>query len=226
MNGLTVIATNNGFDYLEQSLESEKNFGKWPVVVVDTASNDPTFRDWAESVCKKYNVEYVRMTSPRYDFGAYTTIPQMTEFEYFDAFWFKHDSLYLKSKDFYPIIEKELLNFDMIGWHFFARWGSSFDNEEQRQWLVDNLGSDDYEYGFYGPNVAMTRNVLNKILPDIRNVVVDTKIKQQAMERGWSILAKKNKISIMFLEQYKGDVQSDAYRFFKKATHESGVPRQ
>lgn len=226
MKGLTVIATNNGWDYLENSLEAEKRFGRWPVYVVDTHSSDESFREAAWSISKKYGAEYIVLGAPRYDFGAYWLVWQLIDNHKYDAFWFKHDSLYLKSPKFYDIIEKELPNYGMIGWHFFAKWGSSFDNEEQHQWLIEKFGSDDYEYGFYGPNLAIKRETLALLRDDLDTLIVDTKMKQQAMERGWAILAKKHNLPIMFLESYKGDVKSDNYQFFKKATHAAGAPRQ
>lgn len=224
MKGLTVIATNNGFEYLEKSLEAEKKHGRWPVLVVDTHSLDPMFAPWAANLCKRFGVEFISMEKSNYDFGAYLTAYKLKKD--FDAFWFKHDSLYLKSPRFYDVIEQELPKFGMIGWHFFAKWGSSFDNEEQRIWLVNNLGSDDYDYGFYGPNLAISRKTLDALYPDLEWINVDDKIKQQAMERGWAIIAKKNKLPVLFLEHYKGDVKSDAYEFFIKATHSSGSPRK
>lgn len=225
MKGLTVVATHNGFDYLEQSLEAERQFGRWPVVVVDTCSSDPAFEEWAGNVCERFGAGYVRMDAPRYDFGAYRTVPQLEPYDEVDAYWFKHDSLYLKTPQFYDILEKELPRQGFIGWHFFARWGSSFDNEEQRRWLVEQFGTDDYDYGFYGPNIAMKRQTFIDIYEDIRNVVVDTKMKQQAMERGWAIIGKKRGLPMLFLENYKGDVQGDSYQFFRKAVHRGG-PRQ
>lgn len=225
MKGLTVIATNNGFDYLEEQLLGEKNFGRWPIVVVDTCSSMEHYSAYAKTVCGRFGVDYIRMDEPRYDFGAYKMIPQLEPYDKYDAYWFKHDSLYLKSPKFYDILEAQLPQQGFIGWHFFARWGSSFDNDEQRQWLIDQFGTDDYDYGFYGPNIAMKRQTFIDIYQDIKDVVVDTKMKQQAMERGWSIIGKKRKLPMMFLEQYKGDVQGDNYQFFRKAVHRGG-PRQ
>jgi hypothetical protein len=226
MNGLTVIATNNGWDYLEKSLEAEKKFGRWPVYVIDTCSSDESFREAAWAISKKYNAGYIVLAEPRYDFGAYYLAWQLMDNHKYDAFWFKHDSLYLKSSKFYDVIEAQLKHYDMIGWHFFAKWGSSFDNEEQRQWLLEKFGSDDYDYGFYGPNFAIKRETLVRLRDELDGVVIDTKMKQQAMERGWSILAKKHKMKTMFLEHFKGDVKSEAYEYFIKAQHTSGAPRQ
>jgi hypothetical protein len=224
MSNLTVIATNNGFDYLEKSLEAEKKFGKWPVLVVDTRSNIPTFSFWAQIICQKYGARYICLDEARYDFGAYMKAVELNPG--IENFWFKHDSLYLKSPEFYDVIEKLLPKYGMIGWHFFAKWGSSFDNEEQRLWLIDKFGSDDYDYGFYGPNFAVKRSTLELLKPELENLVIDDKLKQQAMERGWSILAKKHNLPVMFLEHFKGDVKSDVYKYFIKATHTSGAPRK
>lgn len=220
----TIIATHNGFDYLQKSLEAERKFGRWPVTVIDTCSSDESFPRFALDICKDYEVPFYRLYEPQYDFGAYMYAAKL--YPEVENFWFKHDSLYLKSSEFYDIIEKQLPRYDMIGWHFFAKWGSSFDNEEQRQWLIDNFGSDDYEYGFYGPNLAIKRSTLNFLGSTLKNVVVDNKIKQQAMERGWAIVAKNHNLEVLFLENFKGDVKSDAYKYFIKATHNSGVPRQ
>jgi len=225
MNGLTVIATHEGGDYLEKSLQAEKQFGRWPVYVIDTCSSTE-YAYKAHDLCQKYGAEFIQQTLPRYDFGAYYMSWQLVDNHKYDAFWFKHDSLYLKSPKFYDVIEKELTSYDMIGWHFFSKSGSPFDNEEQRLWLIEKFGSDDYIYGFYGPNIAIKRETLGKLQNDLDNLVVDTKMKQQAMERGWSILGKKHGMKMLFLEPYKGPVTSDNYMFFKKAEHATGAPRQ
>jgi hypothetical protein len=224
MNGLTVIATHEGWDYIEECLDAEKKFGKWPVVVVDTCSSTKYAKHLLEMCNKRGDFKLMLQSIPNYDFGAY--IAAANEYKDYDAYWFKHDSLYLKSPQFYDVIESSLKDMDFVGWHFFAKWGSSFDNEEQRQWLIEKFGTDDYDYGFYGPNIAMKRKTFLEIQDDIKDIIIDSKMKQQAMERGWSIIGKKRKMAMMFLEQYKGDVQSENYTFFRKATHNSGVPRQ
>jgi len=217
---MIVIATNNGWDYLEDCLKSIDKIHE-AVVVVDTGSSDEKFKEHAEQLCKHHKAKFLQCEPGEcgYELGALKKA--YAKFPGADNYVIIQDSLSMKAN----VIEaynEALEFFDIVGWHFFSESGTGWDGEEQKKWLIENFGTEHYDVGIYGSVLAMKRETLEKIYPDIKDVMVDSKMKEMGMERAWSTIAKKNGISVGILESYKGPIQSQAYTYFVKAKHRSG----
>jgi len=96
----------------------------------------------------------------------------------------------------------------------WASFEGMFDSASQEKWCEDIAGSVEFEWGIFGPIFSATRLDLERIV-ELRDIVVDNKDKQQAMERVWPILFKKYGIKVSFLEKFS-DIQSGKMKLFEK----------
>jgi hypothetical protein len=225
---MIVVATNNGDPYLETCLGriAEHTKNEVPVVVVDTFSSDIGFRERARVLAEKHGFTFIQAERPCYDFGAYMlgykTDPNR------EFYHFQHDSLYLKSPDLINDIRENLIDHDIAAWLRFDRAICAFDHEEQRSWLADRIGTDQYEMGIYGPNFSISDQAMKRLSGDLSRIEVDNKWKQQGMERGWPIMAQKHGLRVTQLESagFVWDGLFDGrYKLYDKATHPTGHPR-
>lgn len=218
---MIVIATNNGWNYLEQCLSRAIEFGtdNEKILVVDTNSSDKSYIDFAKNICNKYNVEFGQLSYSGYDFGAYMWAYR----NYIDDFYFfQHDSIFIKNSESIKKIKSQISENAVCAWVKFSKHVCPFDNIEQQTWLKDKLGTDNYDYGIYGPNFGLLRSTLDRII-DKLNFTVDNKLQQQGMERGWAILFKQLDIIVHGLEdptsQFNHRFHSDDFLYFTKVKH-------
>ena len=224
---MIVIASNNGWDYLETCVERclQHTKGVWPVTVVDTFSSDEKFREFAKQLCEKHNLNFIQAGQQCWDFGAYKLAFQ--RFPTVDKFWFQHDSVWAKT-DFIQELDYMLTINDIVPWMWFLRrlgGAGGWDNQEQKLWLEDNFGTAEYQLGVYGPNLGITRQAMELVWPKIQSVSVTNKTQQMAMERAWSILIDQHGLRTSCLEKrdnLMGATDPDDHDFFCKAPHRNG----
>lgn len=222
---MIVIATNNGWDYIDINIEKIKEYDinkKENVIIVDTNSSDISYTEYIENKCKKENILFDKLNYSGYDFGAYKfAYEKYKDTEEF--FIFQHDSVVINNIDSYQFLKNNSSNSSVCAWMSFHKNVCEFDNNSQREWCKSIFNTYDYDYGVYGPNFCIRTDMLSTLYSQINNAIVDNKIKQQGMERGWAILFKKNNIHLNYLEQMTGIINSDKY--FTKLKHKKGECR-
>lgn len=226
---MIVIATNNGFDYLERCLKSIRMHTKNArILVVDTGSAEE-FEKLGQSIANDYGAEWTQTENKHYDFGAYIHVYKNYPSEWY---WFQHDSVCLKSYTALDLIKKQVLDGKACAWTSFVYYTCPYDNEEQMQWVHQLTGETDYDFGCFGPNFAISRNHLDTLdsIYNLSSIQVDTKVKQQAMERAWPIMFKKAGIYFTWIENtstqsFWHDFHEDKMIYFYKQLHKEG-PRQ
>ena len=225
---MIVIATNNGRQYIYSCILNFQQHaaGKWPITIVDTCSSDLTYRAELREICSELGFNFLQCETPNYDFGAYMLAYK--SFPDVKHFWFQHDSVTLKNPNFIPALQTKLFKFDIVPWLNFLPSDCFYDSKEQWNWVKENFGGDQYRLGIYGPCFGIKRETLDLLYPELENVQVKNKMHQQGMERGWSVLAEKHKLSISSLEEKTFSsiyFNSNTYLFFDKTKHLAGVPR-
>lgn len=199
---MIVIATNRGWHCIEKSVEYARTFNQnEKIVIVDTQSNDNIYIQCLKDLSQKYDCLLEVSPYKHYDFGAYMHAYNLFKNE--DWFFFHHDSVHFKSSDAIPKLKEKISENDVCAWVTFTRNIAPFDSDEQKNWLIRCIGSDDYDFGVYGPNLCIKRNTLQKLEPVLNKIIVDCKWKQQGMERGWSIIFKQHGIQLNALEDHE-----------------------
>ena len=225
---MIIVPTNNGRNYIYSCVLRLQQYVKdVPVTIVDTHSSDKSYTDEIRELCKDVGFNFLQCDRPGYDFGAiklaYQTFPATT------WFWFQHDSVYIKSSNLIYDVRQKLQTNDMVALTFFHPSDCFYDNEEQRKFVNDNCGDFHYQNGIYGPNFGINKQALDKMWSDISKIEVTTKLQQQAMERGWAVLANKYGLKISKLEEHDFKIpffDNNLYTYFDKAKHAGRMPRQ
>lgn len=228
---MIVIATNNGWDYIDECVRRCIEFTnrRWKICVVDTASSDLKYREYVRSLCHDRVINFLQSETPCWDFGAYMQAYRAYADE--KEFLFHHDSVYAKSYELIDELERMLKEVEVVPWMFFRRalgGPGGWDDELQHNWLIEKFGTAEYQLAFYGPNFAIRRSALDKLATALSNISVDCKSKQTGMERGWAILAKQHDLSCASLEKednISGATSPMTHRYFDKALHRNGRPR-
>lgn len=220
---MIVIATNNGWDYLPTCVDSLRLHASGAnAVIVDTGSSDEKYRAFAEKSAVDAGMRFlqVRPGESGYEHGA--LMKAYREFPDEQEFMFLQDSLKMKSDHTLRDFMDGLNYFDVVAWHYFSQGGSGWDGDEQRQWLQQNFGDDQYGIGIYGSVFAIKRDSLRLLEGEVAHIIVDNKMKSMGMERAWSILFRRHGMNVTYLEGYKGPIGSEAYIHFIKQTHRNG----
>lgn len=221
---MVVIATNNGWHCIEQCIKSvlTNNIGEH-VVVVDTGSEE-RYRTYLQELCKSIGCDLLMCSVPRYDYGAY--VLAMDTFSTEKYFLLQHDSVIHKKNG----VVSAMLNIasadKVCAWTTFAQFVCPFDDDNQRRWIVDGFGTDVYNVGIYGPNFLITSDSINKVRLrwNLADIVIDTKKKQQAMERAWPIIFADSGIAVTALEEtdptnFNYKFHTDKFDYFRKICH-------
>ena len=156
----------------------------------------------------------VRRGYDKYDFGS--VLQSLSELDA-DKFLFIHDSCSPKSVNCF----ERMLDVSDGSVNAWASFIPQFDNAEQEQWCEGVAGSLSYDLGVFGPIFAITRNTLESI-DEVHDIDVDSKMKQQAMERVWPILFRKHGISVNFFETFK-HIQKGTTKLFDKTFYHRGA---
>lgn len=214
---MIVIATNNGYDFLKKSLDSLSNIGvKIPISIIDTNSTDEFSVKFIQEIktglYSNLDIKVLQTPYCGFDTGAY--IYAMKNI-YSDRYYFIHDSLIIKYYDFFNEIDKLLEDGVVVSLLEF--WGNSYDNQEQVDFCIRNIGSSYYDKGIFGPIFSILRSDVDKII-DSLNFYPEVKNNQMAMERGWSVIFKLNNINIKSLCGFFdiNKIINDKYEYFTK----------
>jgi hypothetical protein len=214
---MIVIATNNGKRNLFELLENLKefSFGR-KVCIIDTGSTDPESIDYLKELKEdnSYNFEIEIHQTPYkgYDTGAYIYAINNIKAE---RYYFFQDSLRIKNKNFFNLIDKKLSPGKVVPLITFE--GNLYDYPEQVEFCIKNFGSFEFERGIFGPMFSILSEDALKI--DKKFLVYPTnKSLQMGMERGWAVIFRKYNFKVDSLE---GDYDftkliSDRYVNFKK----------
>jgi hypothetical protein len=215
---MIVIATNNGHVFLEKLLNDFINhFKDKKICLLDTGSDniETLFflnRIKNKEIFSELHLEVIKTPYNGYDSGAYIFAMKNIES---DKYYFLHDSISIKNKDFFNDIDKKLEENTVVGFIHFK--SNLFDNQEQIDFCINNLGVSDFDLGIFGPMFAINKNDVSKILDNL-NFYPTNKNEQMAMERGWSALFKSKNIKLEFLEgEHNNSVfNKDGYKYFDK----------
>jgi hypothetical protein len=229
---MIVISTNNGWEYIEKCVDSYISNDIKDLLIVDTKSSDDNFVGFSKHLCEVAGIKWTQTENANYDFGAYVHAYRNYKS---DWYFFSHDSIYLKDKTSIEWIKKYIDDKVVCAWNRFYVELCPFIPKEQRTWCIDNFGSDKYEWGIFGPAFGISREYME--LLDSKgyfNVVVDTKWKQEGMERGWPIIFNLESIPYTSLETILGgnyigkhdeffdNFKNSIYRYFHKDSFDVG----
>lgn len=134
-----------------------------------------------------------------------------------ELFIFMHDSVEIKSKDWYDAYTGKLEEGDVCAWVTFTDW---YDNQEQVDFVQSNFGEYAYERGVFAPMFCIKSENLRKVFErtGIGNVMVYNKWTQQAMERGWAIAFRQAGLKLTWLDTLDWNrMHNNGYEHFKKS---------
>lgn len=219
---MIVIATNKGRHCISECIQSARTFNPSDrIAVVDTVSNDPEYIDLTKKLCYEFSCDHLVCPEPRYDFGAYLHAIEM--FPDAPDYFFQHDSVIFKRDDSLSKLREKSGKNRVCAWTTFDQRICPFDDEGQRQWIVGGFGTDVYVHGIYGPNFFIQRDTINRVVQswNLKDIVVDTKKKQQAMERAWPIVFRDCGIELVALEEtdptnFNMKYHTNSFDYFKK----------
>lgn len=214
---ILVIATNNGKKYLTNLLNSLEiiKFNK-KIAIIDTQSTQTDSIEFLKGLKlnNEYNLDIEIYKTPYsgYDTGAY--IYAMKNFKY-EVFYFIQDSMVIKSIDFFEKIKEKLSPGVIVPIVTFC--SNFYDNEEEKNFCLNNLGTYNYSKGIFGPMFSITGQDVS-LIEDKWFVLPKNKNEQMAMERGWSIIFEKYNFKIIPLEgEHNNDkLYNDKHIYFKK----------
>lgn len=214
---MIIIATNNGKRNLSELLENLREFGLGrSVCIIDTGSTDQDSIDFLNELSEvnDYNFEIEIHQTPYkgYDTGAYIYAINNIKSE---RYYFFQDSLRIKTKDFFNLIDSKLKPGKVVPLITFGE--NLYDYPEQIEFCIKNFGSHEFEKGIFGPMFSILSEDAQKI--DKKFLVYPTnKSLQMGMERGWAVIFGKYNFEVDSLE---GDYNfpkliTDGYVNFKK----------
>lgn len=215
---MIVIASHNNIRNLERLLKSLSVFGTGyynDVLIIDTNSDNCEYLNYLDSLkTRKFNFRLRIDKTPYsgYDSGAYIYVYE----NYVDTeYIFLQDSLEIKNWTWAYEISNKLKSHDVVSWRVFDKNVCPYDSDEQRTWLRNMIGTDDYDWGIFGPIFSIKREAMNKIKDNNLFIIPTSKIEQQGMERGWAIIFKKLNITVTPLENW-GWRDNNNTKYFNK----------
>ena len=217
-----IVATHNGWDYIERHLASWQQYGTdgHRVVVMETGASSVEYLDYLNNLKERrwgFSLS-IRMTPcVGYDTGAYlwayNTMPEE------DEFLFCHDSMKVKRPgvmgDFRRINEE--IGGGCVPWLVFRQNG--YQNQDQVDFVSKYLPTTDLPgFGIFGPIFYTARKPMSKVLSFVGGAIPSNKNEQEAMERGWAIAFAMEKVPVKALDgDFHGPmVHNDMYPSFTK----------
>ena len=213
---MIVVATNNGFIYLKELLDSFKDIDlcNEKIFIIDTISNDINHLNFLKQINNLYpNLDIEITTTPhrKFDTGAYIYAYQNINS---DNYIFLHDSVTIKNKNFIKVVKEQLNENNVVSFSCFNFMG--YGGNEWKDFFKNNTNEEKYEIGFFGPMFACKKSVLDKI--NFENLILPTNKNQQACFEGiWPTLFKKNNIEIICMDQ--SSVKFESEYLSKKIIH-------
>jgi hypothetical protein len=212
---MIIIATNNGMEFLPNLLSDLEKFNiTEEISIIDTQSSDSKFIDYLENLKSfnkfKLNINVYQTPYRGFDTGAYVySIKNLKS----DRFIFLQDSIRIKSKDFFNLIDEKLKTSNVVTVLTFD--GNFWDNQIQKDFSLKHFGTTTFDKGIFGPMFSISyldSQKLNSLIYPI------DKNQQMAMERCWSIIFKQQNFTIDSIDGSHNDfkIQNDGYTYFSK----------
>jgi hypothetical protein len=187
---MIVIASHDNITMLVSILDrlSHLDLCGHDILVVNTNSQDDEYINninyVIESARKKLscNLIYTVKDYDCYDSGAY-----IHAFIHYDSdkYICLQDSLFITDINFISDITRRLDTVDVIPIYNFRY---SYDNDQQRIWAEEYLGSDNLpQDGIFGPIFAVNKSIVKRI-PIVWLKEPNTKLQACGMERRWSLI--------------------------------------
>lgn len=205
---MVVIATNNGYIYLRELLNSMKDveFCDEKILIVDTVSTDTNHLHFLSEIHNLYpELDITVTTTPyrRFDTGAY--IYSYKNYKS-DIYIFLHDSVTVKNNNFIKDVKFYLNTYDVVCYNSFDFMGVG--DTEWQEFFTRNTGEVTYKKGIFGPMFASTRKALDKI--DFDNLELPKTKNQQACYEGiWYTLFEKNDIEMFSMDIFNHSFSSN-----------------
>jgi glycosyltransferase involved in cell wall biosynthesis len=211
---IIVVATFNGAAVLPRFVASARKLDPAPIViVVDTGSSDYGF------VRNARTLGDIFLEAPNtYDTGAYihaaNSLPDDAEI------FFCHDSIEFKHPLVLQTFTRQLRqhNIGLVGWIGFPL--TLWDTDSQKRFVKEACGIEDWrtEHGVFGPMFMAKAGFIKQIGRHLKKLP-SRKLEQQAMERGWAIVAEhlgKRVVSLHFPNNILGSINNDEHADIKK----------
>lgn len=214
---MIVIATNNGMRFLPNLLSDLEKFDiTEEISIIDTQSSDVEFINYLENLKLsndlKLNIKVYQTPYRGFDTGAY--IYAMQNFKS-DRFIFLHDSIRIKTKEFFDVITEKLKSSNVVSLMTFD--GGFWDDNNQINFSIEHFGSGTFKKGIFGPMFSISYSDSQLIDKNILIYPIN-KYQQQAMERCWSVIFEKYNLTIDSVEGEHNDykINNDLYQYFTK----------
>ena len=217
---MIVIATNNVSEFLPNLLSDLEKFNiTEEISIIDTQSNDLEFINYLFNLKLKYqlNINVYQTPYRGFDTGAYVyAINNLKS----DRFIFLQDSIKIKTKEFFDVIDEKLKLTNIVCVMSFIGnyWGNYPDSEILKQYCEENFGSIEYDVGIYGPMFSISYSD-SQLFNKNELIYPINKLQQMAMERCWPILFKKHNLSISAVEDCQADdelLNTNGYKYIEK----------
>lgn len=185
---MLVIGTHNGGDHLKRCVASIDTYGTagHQVLIVDTSSDDPSHLKILDEI-KQTHPDFLVETSKygQYELGSI----RHAYFEHKpERFLFIHDSVELKSKDWWLPFEFKLREYNVVPWITFNP--VNFDTQDQVNFIQSTYGLtlDPSYVGIFGSMFCTSLDVMKRLEDrGWLGFACPTKIISMAMERAWPL---------------------------------------
>lgn len=204
---MVVIATNNGYLYLKELLNSMKDvdFCDEQILIVDTMSDDETHLKFLKQINILYpKLDIIIANTPyrRFDTGAYIYAYKNYES---DNYIFLHDSITIIDNNFIKDVKEYLKNNEVVAYNCFEFAGMG--DTEWKEFFKINTGEEKYKMGIFGPMFACNKRTLDKINLDTLQLP-QTKNQQACFEGIWYTIFEKNNIEVFSMDLFTNSFNS------------------
>jgi len=217
---LIVIATNNGSHLVEQLIDSIlKHRVNYQILIVDTKSGDGHYNRLQKIVAERPDILLTQTLERTFDTGAYV----WTYLNYkAENYHFIHDSVTIKSPNFFQDISNFLKSYDVVPYMWFKEIGMRNYNMFDEWWnfYVSNGCLTEINYGFFGPMFSCKKSSLDSLQVD-KLVLPLKKSHQNTFERIWAILFEQKNLRVFKWHEFeRGLAIQDAYPHITKTFFE------
>lgn len=182
------------------------------LIVVPTFNGDHFTGQLAVSLKNTpYPVRFVDTSDGMRDVGA--LMKCYKENPNFDYYFLMHDSMIVKKPDF--IEDFNNLGGEVNAWLKFPMF---YDYDNQQEYIKSILGSDNAQYGIFGPIMLIPRTIITRIIEEgLYPLIPKDKNEQCAWERGWAVIFELLGIKVEFIDTLEvGKLEGNLYEHFRK----------
>lgn len=206
---MIAIAAYNSLIYVKSLLNSmSTSLINEDVLIVCTCPKQTYFIDeidaYLTEVKYPFKVTYTVTPYSGYDTGAYVWAYQNYKDDYYI---FLHDTLVVNNSNWFERFKSFRNENTLNAWCYFNLYPiAPMYSEFIFPKIEDNTNINTAHLGIFGPIFQISRNSLSRIDAkyDLRKFIPTNKVEQEAMERGWSLLAAGSGVDVNVIDGHYG----------------------